>query len=353
MSYTKYVSGTVHYHDSVTVSYPASEHGGSTTASVSGSIPVNIEVHVDTTPFDNSVGNCNAKLNQLTGSVVALNAAEVAAIRQSAQNVSQHVTDGFYSMINSEISQNMAQLYSTINAKLGLIRDRAQKLVQLRERMERDYALISRRYMDIFDQLDQECRRSIVSLDKQAFMLAENVQRKQFSEPQSKQTAFLVTGMNEGQTVNQQLSMACLHSKVNRVLNVMTDTLTQEAVYARKVQSMLREKPLTSEQTECIPVIYSEEADMDTSGAVKKRCWSVLEGEKASALETSVKDEFQNPARIWGNARSAERDSVQAAFNRLAEQHLNEGLASGDAKAQRIYDMIMKLYRENPAQVNA
>ena len=79
MSYTESFSRSiaVHYSGTVTVNYPASEHGGSTTASYSGTAyeQVDVDIHVDTAPFDASVANCNNHVNGLTASVGAMNTA--------------------------------------------------------------------------------------------------------------------------------------------------------------------------------------------------------------------------------------------------------------------------------------
>ena len=52
MSYTRSFQGQAHYDGYVRVSYPASEHGGTTTEYYSGSIPIQINVSVDTDRFD-------------------------------------------------------------------------------------------------------------------------------------------------------------------------------------------------------------------------------------------------------------------------------------------------------------
>jgi hypothetical protein len=62
MSYTR------RYHEVVTktvsVSYPASQNGGSTSVTVS--VPVDVNIHVDTLPFDSSINSCNNTVNTLT-----------------------------------------------------------------------------------------------------------------------------------------------------------------------------------------------------------------------------------------------------------------------------------------------
>ena len=58
MSYTRTYSRTVSGSRTVSVSYPASEHGGSRSVTVNIDVPVNINLSVDTRQFDYSVAHC-------------------------------------------------------------------------------------------------------------------------------------------------------------------------------------------------------------------------------------------------------------------------------------------------------
>lgn len=67
MSYSRsyHETITVHGSESKTVSYPKSESGGSMTVTVhyTEHVPVDIDIHVDTNPFDRSVGRANKNVN--------------------------------------------------------------------------------------------------------------------------------------------------------------------------------------------------------------------------------------------------------------------------------------------------
>ncbi len=63
MSYSRKYHETITVRGSktVTVSYPKSESGGSKTVTVDyvENVPVDVNIHVDTNPFDDSVEHCN------------------------------------------------------------------------------------------------------------------------------------------------------------------------------------------------------------------------------------------------------------------------------------------------------
>ena len=62
MSYNRRFSKTITIRYSGTVSYPASERGGTISYSGTATEVVDVNVHVDTNPFDHSVSNCNGQI---------------------------------------------------------------------------------------------------------------------------------------------------------------------------------------------------------------------------------------------------------------------------------------------------
>ena len=82
-SYTFSVSGSI--------SYPASEHGG--TVSYHDSVEVNL--YVDTSPFDRSVRSCGSEVNALTASVAGAAVQMCNTRKQTARLISQSIVNGF------------------------------------------------------------------------------------------------------------------------------------------------------------------------------------------------------------------------------------------------------------------
>jgi hypothetical protein len=75
--------------------------------SFSGTVPVDITIDVDTDPFDNSVSGVKRSVDVLTGAVVAMNAAQRAAIQRTTDEVAKSLIDGFFGTIKTEISQKL------------------------------------------------------------------------------------------------------------------------------------------------------------------------------------------------------------------------------------------------------
>lgn len=175
MSYTRSFSKTVRVHYSTTVSYPASEHGG--TKSVSGYVDetVNVNVHVDTDPFDASVSNCNGQINLLTGAVAATEAAQVASIHENSHKVSRSLVKGFFTAIRNELSQQAVELKNSIEAVLGRLVQLSKRTADEKDAMEKSYHKICKRYIGTFEDLDKSLKERIHQIDEPIFKLCRQI----------------------------------------------------------------------------------------------------------------------------------------------------------------------------------
>lgn len=162
----------VYYSGSVNYSYPPSKSGGSGIARYSGTAYENVQVNIDveTTPFDNSVAQCNNSVNILTGAVVATEAAQIASINSNAKKVGSTIVEGFFKTIRSEISQQISELSSRVDATLMHLHEMAKRCVEKQKQMESDYNGMSSRYLKIFGDLNNELSNRIYELDKPAFV---------------------------------------------------------------------------------------------------------------------------------------------------------------------------------------
>ncbi len=298
MSYSKSYSGSVPYSGTVhySASYGPSEHGGTVSGSVgySGYVPVTVNLYVDTNPFDNSVNNCSKSVRNLNGAVIAMNSAQVASITRSANDVSGHIITGFFNMIGSELSQNMAALFAKFKSVFELLVTKSSTLEKQQLIMQDDYLRVSERYNQIFRNLDEELEKRIVALDKNVFEISKKVQGEQ------------------------------LHSETSK-----------------KVDSIVSDINCNSGQKNFIPVIYTESSNLN-SDITDYNCFSNPNSAEASQrINESVKNYF-----VSNNANSnneLETKKINEAFTLIAEREF-ENLK--DEKSLRIYEVLKQL-KEN------
>ncbi|MCR4665257.1 MAG: hypothetical protein K5660_07825 [Paludibacteraceae bacterium] len=176
MSYKRTYRKTIRipYSGSVSYSYGPSQSGGSGTAYYSGTAEeeVEVDIEVDTVPFDNSVAACNRHVDVLTGSVVATQTAQVASIRQKAKQIGDTVVNGFFNTVRFEISTQIVELQKRVEALLLDIKEKQKKLLALKTQMEKDYHRVSEQYGKIFGELNQELDNRVHALDQPVFSTA-------------------------------------------------------------------------------------------------------------------------------------------------------------------------------------
>lgn len=170
MSYTKHMpTQYIRVYYSESVSYPASQHGGSIRVSGHVDEPVDVVVHVDTDQFDREVDKCNDSVNLLTGSVVATEGAQVASIKENARKIGDTIIAGFFKTVRSDISQQIAALQSNIDSLVIHLRELSNRCLGKQKQMQTDYQRISSRYLKIFGELDSELENRIHAIDEPVF----------------------------------------------------------------------------------------------------------------------------------------------------------------------------------------
>jgi len=345
MSYTRSYSRSVPYSGSV--SYPPSDKGGRT--SYNGSVDVSITINVDTDPFDSSVKRFNKSVNVLTGSVVAMNAAQCAAIHQTATEVSAALINGFFGTIKTELSQQIQALDSAMKAGLGLLLEQGKAVDDKKNVMEGDYNRISSRYIRLFDDLDNECYKRIHALDKQSFNLSEKVQKELLSESDCNTAAMNLLGIEEVSSSKALVFVSSLNRKTLNVLKALRDYITQESKINSLVNSLLFNEEISENVPVNIPVIWVE-SDMLEGGAggtADHKCFipEYIDQQSKRALTEKVNTFcLHSSSSDWENIGKTEKESLNKEFNILAEACYANAEGVED---QRVYKTMLSLWQNS------
>jgi hypothetical protein len=350
MSYSQPYTIQIPYSGSRSVSYPKSESGGTLSVSYSGTVPAHIVINVDTNPFDGSVSRVNGHIDALTGAVVAMNAAQVAAINQTAGEVSGTVINGFFGTIKAELSQQLQALDSAIKATFGLIQEQGKAVGQKKEQMEGDYNRISSRYITLFSDLDNECHKRIYELDKPAFQMSEKIQKKLINEAISGEGAKNFIAINEEASSKMILLTSSLFRKVRDVIKTLYGYITQETRLTVLIDSFLGEEPVEEKKPLLFPVIFSE-SDMLEGNARDYNCFlpDVLSAEKKSEISERINAYCRDDASsIWKESEENGKALLDKEFRLLAEAEFakNAETSGDDANKRRVYDRLMSLWKD-------
>ena len=332
MSYRQTYHAYAHYEGYVSYSGSVSEgsryYNGR--AYYSGSVPITFTAYVDTNPFDSSVSSCNRRIDLLNGAVVALNGAQCAVIDQTSDQISQHVVDGFFNVVKSEISQDSARLRNIIVSQIALLKDYAVRVRQQTDTMSTDYNRISSRYVKIFNELDEECRKRVHALDTKAFELSSEITEKQLRLPGMAVGGFITSSTEECVTADR-IALSHLKSNTRNTINGLLDNITKDLRFSRNTERMTYEKSCENgEETVYVPILFCQTEDVTGK---RSKCYAndvVAHSQKDVCSE--VKEFFSEPDICWSK-EDAVNPNVDREFNTLAEQVTDK----------RVYDEIMRL----------
>ena len=341
MSYTRSYSERiiVSGHKSETVSYPPSQNGGSHTVTVfyEEVVPVDVNIHVDTIPYDRSVSVCNQDVNTLTGAVVLFQSAEVAAKVANSKKVADTVIDGFFGYIRSEISQQISELTQAVDAHLMHMRELAQSCMAKKKQLEGDYHRISGRYSKIFEDLNRELSNRVSELDKATFGFVNesNSHNSRYINSDLVTTVALF-GKDNGETLSR-LSTSIAKKRALDTLNQAKLFLWQQKYLGRTIaHSMLNENTSGSKYT---PVCFCEtndetnqiNRDVYTPGHIPS-----LGHEKQ---KKEITEKFVSSVDSWNYPAKEYQDILDSYFS----AELRNWSTGGDVHSTRVRDMIRKL----------
>jgi DNA-binding transcriptional regulator GbsR (MarR family) len=268
MSYSEHYSETISGTEYVEVYHPASETSSSETVSVHWSEDVNIVITVDTSSFDNSVSTIKHHIDGLAGAVIATEAGQIEEKARGAQAISQAVTDGFFRLIGSEITQQMAALKSRVDSLFLKLNDMRIACQRIQQNMKRDYHRITDRYSSIFEELDREMATRIARLDEAAYALNRQVSsedRRGFDSTLSTVPTVFAAENSRAQTV---LSAGTLRSRMNELLQCAMAYLASEKRTSNAMSTMLVTGGQDNSATMSLPVAYLASSDMRAEAIV-------------------------------------------------------------------------------------
>lgn len=346
MSYTRVMTGSVAWYASGSVHYPASETGGSVGYSDSGTVPVTITVRVETEPFDASVAVCDAQLAALGSAVTDMKDAQCKAIQNTSDVVSSHITSGFFSLVKSELSQNMAALFSKLNSQIILIMEKTKNAVRQREIMQSDYGRALARYTKVFSGLDDECKRRVAEVDKSSYILSSAIREK--TTVQSQFQASSITYMNDGTVTRSMIFCAYIKSKAGIITKDLARRVAQQYLYAAQMKGILRED-IGEGREVMVPVLYMKALNIEDKEGEEEECYA------CGGMEKIGQDMAEAVKRYAGTADSfiagqEERGRIRKAFNALSEQYFSKDgerestTEASREKKKRVYETMMSLY---------
>ncbi len=318
-----------------TVSYPASQSGGSTSVSIpySGTVyeDVLVDIEVNTTPFDRSVESCTKHVDALTGSVVATEAAQVASIREKGKQIGNTIINGFFNTVRLEISSQIVELTKRVEALLMDLHEKQKKLMASRDQMERDYHRIANRYTTIFTDLDNELKNRVQSLDQPVYNAALGITTAEARFMESDMINVVALAGKENTILDAQIGTALAKQHAQKALSEANLFLTKKI----STESTITHCKLDDncEQTYYAPVCCARLTDEHN---VLTNCAFGSE-----ILPNSVSEEIsrQMDSISIPELSAEEKESIDVYF----KNYVNDCKPT-DEHSARVIDLISKIY---------
>lgn len=255
MSYSRSFTKTIAVHYSGSVSYPASQNGGTRSYSGTAYENVTVTVHVDTDDFDDSIHGCNQGVGLLTGSIVATEAAQCKSIADNADKVANTIVTGFFRTVQSEISQQIAELKSKIDATLIHLNELAKRCVAKQTQMSNDYRRLTDRYAKVFTDLNNELENRIYSLDQPVFKFRRQADRlTSDTTGEANSGALVAVGGAENSSLLARLSASIAKRDALFSIRQANGYLARHRAMERLLSQCLLGSPVTA--VHHVPVVY-------------------------------------------------------------------------------------------------
>jgi hypothetical protein len=297
------------------------------------------EFTVDTKPMADEISSVSRHVNVTTGAVVAMKTAVVLAEEKAANHVCDNVNRGFYSLIRSQISQKTAKLQSEVDSHLIQLMQQKKALIAIKARMNRDYNMIAKRYIKLFNGLNTNLKQRVFELDKPTINFAVKEVDK-FSNRTKYLTATIPITQIESLKNSQQILSSNLKSKGFNVIGSMRGFLMEMNTQKKLTDRILiKDGRYRGNAVIYIPIAISEKllSGKDVGMEVTLSN-TLLDNYTKSEITNSVMESI--PQLNWKDENEM--------FAEVKSEYVK--LVSETSKSERVKELAMKLFLSNNYQ---
>ena len=293
---------------------------------------------VDTSPMASEIRSVTKNVGAVSGAVVAMSAAVVAAEKEGAERICENVNRGFYTLMQSQITQKIAQLTSTVESKLIELGQYAAALQAIQTRMQGDYNMISARYTKLFNSLNNALETRVAELDMPAFKLVQRDMRLIDNRMRMNYAQF-ATNQVESVMSSQLLLSSKVKADAGSAIGAMKNYVKQTHEEERKTNVSMEDKYVDESQTIYIPVSIVESANPVGANSVNYYVARSGNEEIDRSIDQSVREHSYNSAikGNWTEIDGDEMGNVEAEFVNL---FMN---VEGD---ERVRNEIIRMFNE-------
>lgn len=298
-----------------------------------------IDCVIDTQPMAQEINTVSTHIKGTTAAVVGMRAAVIQAEEQAAEHVCDNVNKGFYTLIHSQISQKIAKLQSEVDSHIMKLNQLRKQLLAIKNRMERDYGMISQRYIKLFNGLNKNLEQRVFELDKPTIEFSVK-EVNTISNRSKLLTATVPVSQVESLSISQKIIASNMKYRGMKVIDSMTKFLSDMNEQKELTDQVLL--PIHVDKHDApilVPIIISE-SNYDKYG--NKRTDIIV---PQSGLIQKSQEEIKNTVNIETEKYEWEEKIVNDEIKSEFSKYL-----SASSCSQRVKDMINNLFMANNFQ---
>ena len=334
MSYSRRYQQRIAIRYSGSVYAPPSQSGRNIPYSDVAYEDVTIDICVDTDAFDAGINHCNGSIVNLTGSVVATEAAQIASIRQNSRKIGSTIVKGFFDTVRSEVSQQIMELTSKIDSTLLHLNQLAGRCKEKQTQMQNDYGRLASRYLKIFDDLNHELENRIFELCRPVFVFKKATDEKTLGTICSDMTTTaMVSGAEHGALEARLASSLTKRRASDTILQAHGFLVKQKRTEYVLTHSTIDE---AAEGSFYLPVCYLEINDHGVTGRYTFKP-QMLENVNNKYLIDEISQQDIS------DTLASKSTQLEESFNREVSTTFNHQ----DSHSKRVMDYVTKLFYSN------
>jgi len=292
---------------------------------------------VDTQPMAEEMSSVSRHVNVTTGAVVSMQTAVIAAEERATDHLCSNVNRGFYSLIRSQISQKLAKLQSEVDSQMIQLTQQKNALLGIKNRMQKDYNMISKRYIKLFHGLNGNLKNRIFELDKPTIDFACKEIDK-VSNRTKYLTAMVPINQLESISFSQKIIASNIKQKGLGVINSM-----KWFIHEMNVQKKLTDKILINDNaisktgTSCIPVVIYE-CNRDRSNRMNFDIVVSTAGLNSNAISEIRNSIYGQIGIVKWSDKPAKTNEISGEFSKMV---------NASSRSARVKDLTLKMFQSN------
>ncbi len=276
-------------------------------------------VNVDTSSLAEHIDDISRSVQDVGSAVDDMSNRLVSAEQVAAQTVSDNVTYGFYMLTRNQFTQKAVELENDVRMTFIKVQTYADDLREIQARMEKDYNLISRQYIKIFNSIDDSLRTAVKELDQSVIEVA-YTGRQKLSERRTDGSLKAVSYPSDLIPASQSMISGKLKAKGRQLIRRIFSYISAEKELSSKMHGVLSPEKAEEGATVFFPVVLMESDGLDSDSSSMEihmpNFPSELASESGSIFSRVI--DLKNEEGLWKEGRSDQKQLVRQCFSALS-----------------------------------